>query len=197
MSFAAAQVGWDLIYVCMPGLCERLHEKWPERSIDLFFFLLHKIKCYNQKYSTGVSFCESMLEQACNNKSGYVMLPFRIRVCGPRRPHCHRRDRAPRSSSVHWSCSQETRAAETQSQAQGKSAPLNLSHPHKPTHSFWPLISRETMWARGRKRWHWLWSGVILFSDWAAISVSLKGGKKSTFFCITHSVLTQTAGPVS
>lgn len=122
------------------------------------------------------------------------MFPFRIRVCGPWGPHCHRRDRAPRSSSVHWSCSQETRAAETQSQAQGISAPLNPFHPHKPTRSFLPLISRETMWAEGRKRWHWLWSGVIFFSDWAAISISLKERKK---FFATHSVLTQTAGPAS
>lgn len=45
-------------------------------------------------------------------------------------------------------------------------------HPHKPTHSFLLLISRETIWAKGRKRW--LWSGVIFFSDWAAILMSLK-----------------------
>lgn len=105
------------------------------------------------------------------------MFPLRIGVRGPWGPHCHRRDRATRSSGVHWSCSQETRAAETQSQAQGTGAPLNLSHPHKPTHSFLPLISRETMWAKGRKRWPWLWSGVIFFfffSDWAAISMSLR-----------------------
>lgn len=108
------------------------------------------------------------------------MFPFRIRVCGPRGPHCHRRDRAPRSSSVHWSCSQETRAAETQSQAQGISAPLNPFHPHNPRAAFLPLISRETMWAEGRKRWHWLWSGVIFFSDWAAISISLKERKKKS-----------------
>lgn len=122
------------------------------------------------------------------------MFPPRIGVRGPRGPHCHRRDRAPRSSSVHWSCSQETRAAETQSQAQGISAPLNPFHPHKPTRSFLPLISREPTWAEARKRWHWLWSGVIFFSDWAAISILWKERKKDF---ATHSVLTQTAGPAS
>lgn len=30
--------------------------------------------------------------------------------------------------------------------------PLSPFHPHKPTHSFLPLISREAMWAEGRKR---------------------------------------------
>lgn len=101
------------------------------------------------------------------------MFPFRIRVCGPRGPHCHCRDRTSRSSSIHWSCSQETRAAETQSQAKGISAPLNLFPPTQTHAQLLLLISRETMWAKGRKRW--LWSGVIFFSDWAAILMSLKG----------------------
>lgn len=100
------------------------------------------------------------------------MFPFRIRVCGPRGPHCHCRDRTSRSSSIHWSCSQETRAAETQSQAKGISAPLNLFPPTQTHAQLLLLISRETMWAKGRKRW--LWSGVIFFSDWAAILMSLK-----------------------
>lgn len=123
---------------------------------------------------------------------GYVLISSRIRVRGPWGPHCHRWDWAARSSSIHWSCSQETRAAETQGQTQGKSAPLNLFHPRKPTHRFLPLISRETTWGVGRKRWHRLWSGVFFFSFFFLLTEREHGIIKGENYSVTHAMLTQT-----
>lgn len=150
----------------------------------------------HQNCSTRVSFVQKKKKKKMKKKKkavitsvwACVVSPFRIRVRGPRGPHCHRRDRAPRSSSVHWSRSQETRAAETQSQAQGTSAPSQPFSTHtNPHRAFLPLISRETTVGK-----RWLWSGVIFFGDWAAISchVIKVGGK----MCVRH--IYQTAGPV-
>lgn len=68
------------------------------------------------------------------------------------------------------------------------------THTRKPTNSFQPLISRQATRAKARKGWHRLWSGVIFFTDWVAISMSLK---EIFSFCVTHTTSTQTDNPVS